>query len=107
MYTVYRDEMVLPDTDKYLNVGTVRTFDEVAPDKDQAKKILEEAAELYGAWDIWRKNQGHGDEIQDIKDEACDLITAVSNLLKSIGVTDIQKDMKACESRNREKGRIA
>lgn len=98
--------VLMPDENKYLNVGAVRTFDELTPDKGQAKKVLEEAAELYGAWDIWRKNPEYGNDIQDIKDEACDLITAVSNLLRSIGVTDIQKDLRACEERNREKGRI-
>lgn len=39
-------------TIRYVNVGTVRVFDHVAPDKAQALKPLEEAAEVFGAWQM-------------------------------------------------------
>ena len=33
---------------KYVNVGNVASFPDVAPDKEQALKVLEEAAEVVG-----------------------------------------------------------
>ena len=34
-------------------LGSVATFDGVAPDKAQALKVLEEASEVYNAWQVW------------------------------------------------------
>lgn len=37
---------------KWLRIGSVRVFDEVEPSKAQALKVGEEAAEVYGAWQL-------------------------------------------------------
>lgn len=36
-----------------VKLGTVQTFADVRPDKAQALKVLEEAAEVFGAWQQW------------------------------------------------------
>ena len=35
-----------------VEIGTVQTFPDVKPDKAQALKVLEEAAEVFGAWQL-------------------------------------------------------
>lgn len=85
-------------------IGAVRTFENIQPDKDQAKKVLEEAAELYGAWESL--NKGESLDFENLEDEACDLLTATCNLLAAFGIRDIQDAMRRCEKRNTEKGRF-
>ena len=36
-----------------VEIGSVRTFPDVRPDKAQALKVVEEAAEVYAAWQDW------------------------------------------------------
>lgn len=85
-----------------VEIGSVQTFPDVKPDKAQALKVLEEAAEVFGAW------QRYGAE--DWKDvllaECADVIQATLNLVAALGVEDFRPWMRACELRNRERGRI-
>lgn len=37
---------------KWLRIGSVRVFDEVEPSKAQALKVVEEASEVFGAWQL-------------------------------------------------------
>lgn len=87
---------------KWVRVGSVRRFDNIESDKAQALKVLEEAAEVFGAW------QRYGAE--DWKDvllyECADVIQATLNLVAVLGVEDFRPWMKECERRNRERGRI-
>lgn len=93
----------------------VRTFDSVAPDKAQALKPLEEAAEVFGAWqdydrtkswgNDWDEYLAHNDSLISLVDECCDVIQATCNLLAALGMTDLTDAMAACERRNRERGR--
>ena len=111
---------------KWLMMPSVRVFDEVRLDKQQAIKPLEEAAELFGAWQAvehaetaianeWPREQ------QDVKNahrhalamarnellaECADTIQAVANVAASLGVTDFTAFMSECEKRNRDRGRI-
>ena len=102
-------------------IGGVQTFKETKPDKAQALKSLEEAAEVFAAWQAW--NQWNAPDVEDeypdidlpdtmafyrryIEDECCDVITAVCNLLASMGVTDLREAMERCAERNRERGRL-
>ena len=102
-------------------IGGVRTFRDVAPDKEQALKPLEESAEVFGAWQLWDK--WNRPDVEDeypgidlggtmhvykkiIVDECCDVITATCNLLESLGVTDIREAMERCAERNRKRGRL-
>ena len=108
---------------KWVRVGSVRRFDHVEADKAQALKPLEEAAEVFGAWQIY---DGYSDaeaarEVgftesgrlsimrlarDRILDECADVIQATLNLVAALGVEDFRPYMKACERRNRERGRI-
>lgn len=88
---------------KWVRVGSVRRFDEVKLlDNAQALKPLEEAAEVFGTWRRY--------DAEDWKDvllaECADVIQATLNLVAALGVEDFRPYMKACERRNRERGRI-
>lgn len=72
-------------------------------DKAQAVKVLEEAAEVYAAWQLW--HGGEGSE-RVLVDECCDLVTAVAGILQGLGVADLADAMDRCEERNRERGRL-
>lgn len=91
---------------KYVRVGSVRCFDSVRPDKAQALKVLEEAAEVFGAWQVYEK-AGKGDVFRDvILDECADVIQATLNLVRALGVDDFREWVDRCEQRQRERGRI-
>ena len=86
----------------------VRVFDGVKPDKEQAKKVLEEAAEVFGAWQAYddRGNPFSGSaEERNLLAEIADVIQASLNLAASLGCTSLAAQMLACEKRNRERGR--
>ena len=98
-----------------VTVPTVRCFDGVAPDKAQALKPLEEAAEVYAAWQDYVRTKSWSNDwdgylantgaLISLIDECCDVIQATCNLLAALGVTDITDAMAACERRNEERGR--
>lgn len=98
----------------YIKLGGVRAFPGAVPDKAQALKVLEEAAEVVEAF----KRADHGDvlpvarqfpdcnkRILPLVDEIADTITACCNLAAALGVTDLTPHLAACEERNRERGR--
>lgn len=94
---------------RYVNVGAVRVFDHVAPDKAQALKPLEEAAEVFGAWQlmegiedtgVWEKRR------LVLLDECADVIQATLNLVAALRCDDMRLAMTRCEDRNRSRGRI-
>ena len=100
---------------KWVRVGSVRRFDHVEADKAQALKPLEEAAEVFGAWQRWSKevtrwgNPRSFDSYpfrQELLSECADVIQATLNLVAAFGVEDFSPWMKECERRNRERGRI-
>lgn len=90
-----------------VNVGTVRTFDDVEPSKEQALKPLEEAAEVFGAWQCIDGIYTGGSARPSILvlDEIADCIQALCNLAASFGVDDLAPYMEECERRNEERGR--
>ena len=73
----------------------------VKADKEQAKKVLEEAAEVFGAW----QNRELGIVCDSLLDEIADLITASCNLASALGFDDLRPAMEACRKRNEERGR--
>lgn len=83
---------------------TVRTFRH-GTDKEAALKPLEEAAEVYGEWQILPI---HGDGTLEgteyLADEIADTITACANLAARYGL-DLQAALDRVETRNRERGR--
>ena len=99
--------------DVTVTIPPVRCFAGVAPDKAQALKPLEEAAEVFGAWQRLLGNRicdGYGSVLErcaraGLVDECCDVITATCNLLAALGVTDLTDAMERCEERNERRGR--
>lgn len=101
----------------YVKLTNVRTFPNAAPTKAQALKVLEEAAEVFGAWqqlDGASRVFTDVDECSamtmaslkyDLLDEIADTIQACCNLAASLGVTDMTAYLACCEERNRERGR--
>jgi len=90
---------------KWVRVGSVRRFDDVEPDKAQALKILEEAAEVFGAWQMFYGCPTHTNK-KVLMDECTDVIQATLNIVAAMGVEDFRPYLKDCELRNRERGRI-
>ena len=109
-----------------VRVGRVAAFRDLVPDKAQAVKPLEEAAEAFSAWQAWDACRGAvgretlattereraANEImleeaqRALVDECCDVIQAAVNLCAAAGVTDLTVPMYRCECRNRERGRL-
>lgn len=85
-----------------IKIGDVQTFSNVKPDKAQALKPLEEAAEVFAAW---QGLSASVDTLKQVVDECCDTIMATCNLLESLGVNDISEAMERCVERNRARGR--
>ena len=89
-----------------VNIGTVRTFPGVLPDKEQALKVVEEAAEVFSAWEQWSSVRDEG--IRDmLVGELADCVTACANLAAALGVYDLARAVKEAEVRNEERGRYA
>ena len=87
-----------------VTIPPVRAFSHVAPDKAQALKPLEEAAEVFGAWQRFYECPTKTNE-ELLVDECADVIQATCNLLAALDVTDMTEAMRRCECRNRERGR--
>ena len=79
----------------YVKLVGARTFPRAAPTKEQALKVLEEAAEVVEAF-----KSG-----EDVNDEIADTILACCNLSASLGVTDLTPYLARCEEKNRRRGR--
>lgn len=98
-----------------LTIGEVQLFDERRADKAQAVKVLEEAAEVFGAWQ--EMNAERGGALARVNsmillEECADVIQAVSNLagavLEEMGGSgkDFEGCMCECTARNIDRGRI-
>ena len=89
-----------------VNIGTVRAFPGVLPDKAQAVKVVEEAAEAFSAWEQWSSVRDEGIRGM-LVGELADCVTACANLAASLGVYDLARAVKEAEVRNEERGRYA
>ena len=96
---------------KYIKLGAVRAFPRVTPDKAQALKVLEEAAEVFGSWQVlWDAVEGTSEKRvhsarESLFAELADTIQACCNLAASLGVEDLTPYLARCEERNRKRGR--
>lgn len=89
----------------------VRVFDNVSDGKGQALKPLEEAAEVFGAWqglDAMRDVPARRDMRDDLIGECMDTVQATANLLAAIGATQGEVDaaIKRMDERNVDRGRL-
>ena len=95
-----------------VRIGKVETFEDARPDKQQALKVVEEAAEVFGAWQAWDAvDYGMATADEDeawrhLVGECADVAQAVANLLFALGVEDFRPQMALCAERNRERGRM-
>ena len=98
----------------FVKLGAVRAFPGAVPDKAQALKVLEEAAEVVEAFKradpgdvlpVARQFPDCNKRILPLVDEIADTIQACCNLASALGVDDLAPHLAACEERNRERGR--
>lgn len=86
-------------------------FNNVSDSKGQALKPLEEAAEVFGAWQEFngmRNMPAWKDMRDDLIDECMDTVQAVANLLAAVGATQGEVDaaIKRMDERNGDRGRL-
>lgn len=89
-----------------VNIGEVATFPGVKADKAQALKVLEEAAEVFGAWQALDTGECSSRKRIGLLNECADVIQAVANLIDAMGERDFAPYMDACRERNEERGRF-
>lgn len=90
---------------------TLHPFRADCTDKEQALKVLEEAAEAYGAYQdvefstcIVKPLIREKWAVDQLADELADCITACVNMADRFGI-DLQEALDRCERKNRERGR--
>ena len=88
-----------------VNIGEVPTFEEL-PDnpREQAKKILEEAAEVFAAVEIERKLDSTLMCRKAVVEECADVIMATANLLAWYGINDTADVIKFKARLNERRG---
>lgn len=89
-----------------VSIGEVATFPDAKADKDQALKVLEEAAEVFGAWQALDAGECSSSKRVDVLNECADVIQAVANLIYAMGERDFAPYMNACRERNEKRGRF-
>lgn len=101
-----------------VKIPPVRAFPGVRPTKGQALKPLEEAAEVFAAWqacandcespmcrECHNARRGLCGTYISLVDECCDVIMATCNLLAALGVDDLTEAMAELERKNERRGR--
>ena len=91
-----------------VEIGCVSTFKNPKADKEQAMKIIEEAAEVFGAWQTYNENEESFESgycASALLHECADVIQATCNFLAGLGVTDFTGYMASCKINNRYRGR--
>ena len=95
-----------------VNVGKVYVIRDGGSPKERARKLVEEAAEAFSAWERFDRAEYDLAAIdaaeREIMEECADVITAACGLVWSIygGDPDITADIDACCHRNKKRGRV-
>lgn len=91
----------------------MRVFNNVSDSKGQALKPLEEAAEIFGAWQArhnmrFASRDAYGALRDDLIDECVDTVQAAANLLAAVGATQGEVDaaIRRVDARNENRGRL-
>ena len=91
----------------------MRVFNKVNDDKHQALKPLEEAAEIFGAWQArhnmrFAPRDACGAFRRDLIDECVGTVQAAANMLAAVGATQGEVDaaIKRMDERNGDRGRL-
>lgn len=90
-----------------VEIGSVRAFPDVRPDKAQALKVVEEAAEVYAAWQNWSRTKNKELMEAFVVNELADCITACANLAAALGCDSLEDAINMAEIRNSLRGRYA
>lgn len=89
-----------------VDIGEVATFPGAKADKAQALKVLEEAAEVFGAWQE-ADDYGFADFlVEPVLDECADVIQATCNIIAALGASSFVSWMDDCRERNEKRGRF-
>ena len=89
-----------------VKIGEVATFPGAKADRAQALKALEEAAEVFGAWQALDAGECSSSKRVDVLNECADVIQAVANLIYAMGERDFAPYMDDCRERNEKRGRF-
>lgn len=91
----------------------VRVFDDVSDSRGQALKPLEEAAEIFGAWQArhdmrFAPRGACGASRRDLIDECVDTVQAAANMLAAVDATQGEVDaaIERMDERNGNGGRL-
>lgn len=91
----------------------MRVFNDASDSKGQALKPLEEAAEVFGAWQArynmrFASRDARGAFRDDLIDECMDTVQAIANLLAAVCATqgDVDAAIKRMDARNENRGRL-
>lgn len=91
----------------------MRVFNDVSDSKGQALKPLEEAAEVFGAWQECDGMRHAGTAVREASregliDECMDTVQATANMLAAIGATQGEVDdaIERMDGRNGDRGRL-
>ena len=89
-----------------VHIGDVYTVQGAKADKAQALKILEEAAEVFSAWECCEHDSSSLIRAACLRDELADLITAACGMLAAMGFDDAERVFEFCKVRNEMRGRV-
>lgn len=97
-----------------VNVGKVYVIRDGGSPKERARKLVEEAAEAFSAWERFNRADAEDNLAaidaaeREIMEECADVITAACGLVWSIygGDPDITAYIDACWHRNQKRGRV-
>ena len=91
----------------------MRVFNDVSDDMHQALRPLEEAAEIFSAWqarhDMRSAPRGACRALRrDLIDECVDTVQAAANMLAAVGATQGEVDaaIRRMDERNGDRGRL-
>ncbi len=91
-------------------LGEVATFPRPRSDAGQARKIIEEAYEVYDALRDYEEAadgpEGYAEFAKDaLLEEVADVVTACSNLAAALGVDDMRPMIECVRRKNEARGR--
>lgn len=91
----------------FVNVGRVEVFPDAKADKEQGRKILEEAADVEtGEAMGYPRHARVTGSFDDLADELADVVMACMNMARGMGIVDFSARMEECAKRNRARGRM-
>lgn len=92
-----------------VHVGDVYTVQGAKADKAQALKVLEEAAEVFSAWEDYDAAATTTDRritAAALLQECADVVTAVAGILAAFNMEDAQPLFNCCKRFNEQRGRV-